>query len=1404
MIFFLNTQEQVVGHASNDAPKALPYKGDKLSEDLDTGAQTFEFLVPANHAESGRIREEGYIVTQGYEGELLQFQIASVEDVHDSDGLQKRIYCEFAWSELNGHIVRPYDLPSADAKTAAAFALSGTRWQVGKIDFAGVQDLSSDNYDTALKMLQDIKEAFGGDIRFYVTMKGNKITGRFVDLVQQVGANRGKTITFDKNIQSAKRIFDRTTVATALIGIGRGDSNSNRLTFTNTVWTEGVNGAPVTKPAGQDWVGDPDALKLWGVDGRHITKVFEYDTTNPTVLLKKTWEELQRIKSGVYQYEVEAAFLDALGWDWERSAVGDTVQIMDHLFEPPLMLSARIVQLERSKMDPTANKMVLGDYLPRISRAQDMMEIQSTLMKNYEKWGSEGMTIVRQATEPPGDANTIWIRPFTKFDLAYTWDTATNKWVPSGPLTAADIDAQDQIFKQNTAPPHLLGRLWLDTTTTPNILKRSTGSAWVNASPTTAAHVGAEAALYKQASAPAHSLNRLWLETDVTPNVLWRSTGTAWVKVTPTLAAEVQADAAGAAAAAQSAAEAVARAEAAAAQTRAEATADGYVTAEENARITQAALNLKAAQDDAQIKANAARDAAIIAAGIDAGQKASAAQTAAENLARAEATAAQTRAETYADGKVTAEETARMNQAAANLAAAKADAEAKAAAAQAAAQTHADAVAAAEAAAIQVGGRNYHKSMLKGYQAGNTFITHVDEATIDVTYRNVASSPYVFFQETAPLVIGDEYTLSFYATFTAADTDLSALTLRYGLRNGGFSDRTQSLTLGERVRIVHTFKPTASTGLKLIVFNSQQTNVPRVLIEKVTISKGNKPMDWTPAPEDVTADAAAKAEAAQAAAIAAAASDAAAKASAAQSAAEAVARAEAAAAQARAEATADGWISAEESERISQANANLATAQADASAKASAAQTAAENLARAEAAAAKSGAIEASDPAGSANAAKEAANQYTEDYAEANIIKQPDPPAHLNGRLWLETDVTPNVLWRSTGTAWVKSTATLPTDIGAEGIVYKQNTAPAAVLNRMWLDTSYNPPRLRYWNGTEWKFSTPTDASQIGGVTDESARNHAKVAEYRAYLAAAYDQTQQVLKLADPIRLAPVGQYTDTIKNAVISAYNNLSSYYTTLSNSINGVISDGIVTATEESAVSSNKATFELRYEALAEAIAKATQDAQGLTVGKINITDTATIGNALYLGSQASYEFKYIYFNNSNKIYSDGSDTFIYSDGDINISSYGVDLNSDGGSFYMQGSFLSVEFNAVNFSAAPTFNSGLTAYGTVNFYSASGTNRLYWDGTRLLTNVPETGFCGIGAMNALGITGVLTGVGVNFRTRKTYVPSSISIAGTSSVLQSSTNIQTTNITADGFWLYINDTGTAKTLRYWRGNYTA
>lgn len=128
---------------------------------------------------------------------------------------------------------------------------------------------------------------------------------------------------------------------------------------------------------------------------------------------------------------------------------------------------------------------------------------------------------------------------------------------------------------------------------------------------------------------------------------------------------------------------------------------------------------------------------------------------------------------------------------------------------------------------------------------------------------------------------------------------------------------------------------------------------------------------------------------------------------------------------------------------------------------------------------------------------------------EGLIYKQSTAPPHSAGRLWLNTSVIPNILWRSTGSAWVKATPTEASEVGAysssdgtalanrvstaeskitdsaivntvrsstlysadlgskEGTITKSGTAPSSpITGQLWLDTSDNV--LKRWDGSQW------------------------------------------------------------------------------------------------------------------------------------------------------------------------------------------------------------------------------------------------------------------------------------------------------------------------------------------------
>jgi phage minor structural protein len=87
-------------------------------------------------------------------------------------------------------------------------------------------------------------------------------------------------------------------------------------------------------------------------------------------------------------------------------------------------------------------------------------------------------------------------------------------------------------------------------------------------------------------------------------------------------------------------------------------------------------------------------------------------------------------------------------------------------------------------------------------------------------------------------------------------------------------------------------------------------------------------------------------------------------------------------------------------------------------------------------------------------------------------------------------------------------------------------------------------------------------------------------------------------------------------------------------------------------------------------------------------------------------------------------------------------------------------------------------------------------------ITNQVEKGFCGVGGYEAIATptTNSVVGVGVNFRIRKDYIPSSITLTGTSST----SNPVAIDISKDGFWLYVKGKNQAGLYIYWRGYYQA
>jgi phage minor structural protein len=367
--------------------EGCPYWGAKHREVLN-GENTFSFTVPGGQADAAYVTEGNLVAFKDLDSYWQIFEIKRLVDTH-GDGLTRTAYCEHIFYELLDDIVTD-KRPSADATAALAGMLDNTRWQVGTVDDLGASSTTA-YYISALEAVQDVANAWKGELNWRCVISGGVIT-RYVDLRAMRGTDTGKQFAYSKDILNIEREVDTSGVITALYGRGKGvevgdGTYGRRLTFADVVADD--------KPLGQEWVGDNEALAQWGrPGGRHRFDVFiDEEETDPAKLLEKTRAELAKRKVPRVTYRLDAVSLEELtklspdvsgeyflqpeqpaeytgrtGIDYSHEAVrlGDLTRVIDREFRPELIVSARVVEIERDLLDPSRTIITLGSFAPTI------------------------------------------------------------------------------------------------------------------------------------------------------------------------------------------------------------------------------------------------------------------------------------------------------------------------------------------------------------------------------------------------------------------------------------------------------------------------------------------------------------------------------------------------------------------------------------------------------------------------------------------------------------------------------------------------------------------------------------------------------------------------------------------------------------------------------------------------------------------------------------------------------------------------------------------------------------------------------------------------------------------------------------------------------------------------------
>src|SRR5690625_7515748 len=101
---------------------------------LEDNSETFDFTTHADKHFSKHIKGMNRVVIPGEDGEFLEFIIYEVQE--DRIKRELEVYSYASYAELiNAKSISPHTTGALSAEVHANLALSGTEWEVGKVDF---------------------------------------------------------------------------------------------------------------------------------------------------------------------------------------------------------------------------------------------------------------------------------------------------------------------------------------------------------------------------------------------------------------------------------------------------------------------------------------------------------------------------------------------------------------------------------------------------------------------------------------------------------------------------------------------------------------------------------------------------------------------------------------------------------------------------------------------------------------------------------------------------------------------------------------------------------------------------------------------------------------------------------------------------------------------------------------------------------------------------------------------------------------------------------------------------------------------------------------------------------------------------------------------------------------------
>lgn len=397
--------------------------------------ETYDFETVADHKDSQYITSGNFILFKDKYDKIKRYMIRDVDGDYELS-----VHCENLDIDMTNAEAEPWDFTGTIAETLALFLpenyVIGVNEIPDKITTTQFEQLT----DTKLSRLGGVLEEFNveGDIEIRTA------NGKVLQFVLNIRRHVGSKVAVQRfvsgvNLDTLNTKSDLDGFSTAIRPYGNKDIDGNVTDIKSVTYDDGR----YYSPAGDHIIYDRQGKEEWGKynpDGSligekqgYIVRNYEYETSDPNVLLQKALATLKRRNSKHISYEAK--------FDGIIACCGDVVQIADFTSKEPLFLSSRINTVNNYYTVNGQDMGIIGTYRTLKSKYPSIIEnaINQTLANRNVIYKIETFYQVGLSQTVPPEGH--WESTIPAFDTGFLWTKTIHYYSNGTSETAYTVSA---------------------------------------------------------------------------------------------------------------------------------------------------------------------------------------------------------------------------------------------------------------------------------------------------------------------------------------------------------------------------------------------------------------------------------------------------------------------------------------------------------------------------------------------------------------------------------------------------------------------------------------------------------------------------------------------------------------------------------------------------------------------------------------------------------------------------------------------------------------------------------------------------------------------------------------------------------------------------------------------------